>query len=129
MVKDLMGSDEKVELEVVEHRLGGARFFDPAHAFATTNQIIIVRRGPLGIHRDYKIIRYESITQVKIERGPIFCKLHFNLLGEQESDDLNEMKWLVGLKYKDALALIHIVNSMEEKPVQEVKGGSDTEND
>ena len=124
MVKDLLGDDETVQLEVIEHRLGGAKFLDPAHAFATSRQIIVVRRGLFGLHRDYKIIRYESITEVKLERGPMFARIHFSLQGEQEVEDNGRAKWLVGLKYSDALELVHLVSRMEQKPVQEAKAGT-----
>jgi len=123
MVKDMLGDGETVELETVEHRLGGARFFDPAHVFATNRGIMIIRSGAFGLHRNYKIIRYESITEVKLDRGPMFCKVHFSLQGEQENDT-DKQKWLVGIKYKDALDLIHLVNRMEQKPVQEIGSGS-----
>lgn len=118
MVRDMLSSDETVELEVVEHRLGGAKLFDPAHAFATNHQIIIVRRSPFGFRKDYKIIRYESITEVKLERGIMFARVHFSLQGEQEAEPNGGMKWLVGLKPSDALNLLHFVNKMEENPVQ-----------
>ena len=121
MAKDVLSDDETIELEVVEHRLGGARFFEPAHAFATNHKIIIVRKGIFGFHKDYKIIRYESITEVKLERGPMFARVHFSLQGEQEANEGGGMKWLIGLRYSDALALLHIVNQMEEKPVPETK--------
>jgi hypothetical protein len=125
MVKDLLGQGETVELETVEHRLGGAKFLDPAHVFATNYGIIIVKRNILGFHSDYKIIRYESITDVKVARGPLFCRIHFNLLGEQ-ADPEGTMKWLVGIPYKDALDLIHLVSKMEQKPVHEVVVPSDS---
>jgi len=123
MVKELLGQDETVQLETIEHRLGGASLFHPAHVFATNYGIIIVRRNILGFHSDYKIIRYDSITDVKIDRGPLFCRIHFSLLGEQE-DSESDMKWIVGLPYKDALDLVHLVNKMEQKPVQEVPAPS-----
>lgn len=116
MVKDMLTEGETVQLEVTEHRLGGARFLEPAHAFATSRQIIIVRMGVFGLHKDYKIIRYESITEVKLERGLMFARVHFSLQGEQEAEPNGGMKWLVGLKYSDALSLLHLVNNMEENP-------------
>ena len=124
IMKDMLGSGETVELEVVEHRLGGARLFEPAHVFATNYSVIVVRRNLFGFHSDYKIIKYESITDVKLERGLMFCRIHFSLLGEQE-DDESAQKWLVGLKYKDALQLIHIVDRMEQRPVKEINVGSE----
>jgi len=120
MLKAILGEDETVDLEIIEHRLGGARLLEPAHAFATNQGIIIIRKGVLGFHRDFKIIRYDAITEVRLERGPLFCKMHFSLQGEQsESED--SQKWLVGLRYNDAIELTQFVNKIIEMPVKEIK--------
>ncbi len=119
MVKDLLGEGETVELEIVEHRLGGAKMLSPAHIFGTNYGIIVIRKSAMGLHTDYKIMKYGSITDVKLERGPMFCRIHFSMEGEQE-DLADPQKWLVGIKYADALDLIHLVNRMEQKPVHEV---------
>ena len=120
MLKELVGEDETVQLEIVEHRLGGARLLEPAHVFATSKGIIIIRGGVFGFHRSYKIIRYDSITEIRLARGPVFCRIHFSLQGEHEEREESQ-KWLVGLKYENASELIRIVNKAGKKPVQEVK--------
>lgn len=102
-------------LEVVEHRIGGWRIFEPAHAYATNKRIIIVRRHLLGIHRSLKTIGYEHITEVIVEKGIIFCKVHFSLIGESV-ETAEGIKWISGLSYKDALDLVRFVNKTKEKP-------------
>ena len=120
MLKDLMGEVRTILLEIVEHRLGGARLLEPAHIFATEKGIIIIRGGVFGFHRSYKIIEYDHITEIRLARGPIFCRIHFSLQGQQEEKE-DSQKWLVGIRYKGAAELIKIVNKAGNKPVQEVK--------
>jgi len=114
VLRDLLGSDERVGVEVAERRLGGARPLGPAHAYATNKRIIIIRNYRLWIHKTIKILKYDNITETRLERGALFCKLHFSLIGEQAEREEN-LKWLVGLRYKDALGLIEYVHMMEKK--------------
>jgi hypothetical protein len=116
MVRDLLGDGEAVQFEVSEHRLGGARLLEPAHVFATNFSIIIVRIGLFGLSKDYKMIKYESIKEVKLDRGPLFCRVHFSLQGELE-DNPSAQKWLVGMRYNDALELIRVVED-KQRPAQ-----------
>ncbi len=114
ILKDLLGADEKVVLEVVEHRLGGGRWIGPVHAYATNKRIIMIRRHIVGIHKTVKMIRYDHITEVRVERGIIFGRIHFSLIGEHEEREGN-LKWLVGLTYKDSVALVNLANKMQEE--------------
>jgi hypothetical protein len=116
ILKSLLENDETVSYHLAERRLGGARIFEPAHVFTTNKKIIIIRGGILHIHQDFKIINYGNITEIVLENGILFSRLHFTLQGE--STDPNEKKWLVGLKYKEALELVRFVNTMIEKPAQ-----------
>jgi hypothetical protein len=111
----LIGANEKVEIEAIEHRLGGARFFEPAHAFATSYRMIIIRGGIFKFQQGFKIISYQNITEIKVERDFLFgfSKVHFSLQGETLEDS---KKWLVGIKYAEAVNLVRFVNEMKQKP-------------
>jgi hypothetical protein len=98
-----------------------ARILEPAYAFATSKRIIIIRRGILGFHQDFKVINYRNITKIVFEHGIMFSKLHFTLQGGTQEP--GEKKWLIGLKYKEALEFVRYVNMMEQKPVQDSRTG------
>ncbi|MDE1874295.1 MAG: PH domain-containing protein [Candidatus Micrarchaeota archaeon] len=117
ILESLLTQNESVMVHVAERRLGGARLLEPAHAFATNKRIIIIRRGVLGFHHDFKIISYSNITEIILEHGIRYSRVHFTLQGEAASEE--QKKWLIGLDYKEALELIKFVNSIIEKPVQE----------
>lgn len=115
VMKGLLEDKEAPGLEIVERRRGGAKWFGIAHAYATNHRIIIVRIYPLGFRTSIKIIRYRDITEVKMERGLYYCKIHFALQGEsQEADDAK--KWFLGLKYGEAVELIKFINRMGGRP-------------
>ncbi len=118
MVSDLLSAGEVVGIEIREHRLGGGRLLAPAHAFATDQRIIIIRSDVFGISKSIKMLRYEHITEVKIERGMTFCRLHFSLIGEQQESQEN-VKWITGIHYKDALMLMQFINKIHAKPIEE----------
>lgn len=110
-LKELLGENERATVELVERRFGGAKWFGVAHAYATQNRIIIVRIYSLGIRTSIKILLYRDITEVKVERGLKYCKLHFALQGEgQEADD--NAKWFVGVKYPEVVELLRFINKM-----------------
>ncbi len=119
ILQSLLTQGESVGVHIVERRLGGARILEPAHAFATNKRIIIIRRGIFSFHQDFKIINYSNITEIILEHGIRYSKLHFTLQGE--ASNTAEKKWLVGLEYREALELVKYVNSMEEKPVQDTR--------
>ena len=115
VMKELLEGNETPGVEMVERRRGGAKWLGIAHAYATNHRIIIVRIYPLGLRTSIKIIRYRDITEVKVERGLFFCKIHFALQGEsQEADDAK--KWFMGLRYHEAVELIKFINRMGAKP-------------
>lgn len=115
VMKELLEGEESPGVEMVERRLGGAKWFGIAHAYATNHRIIIVRIYPLGLRTSIKIIKYKDIIEVKVERGVYYCKIHFALQGEgQENDD--SKKWFLGLKYGEAVELIKFINRMGVKP-------------
>ena len=114
ILKELLEGSEKPGVEVVERRLGGAKLFGVAHAYATNSRIIIIRRYIFGLRKSLKILKYSDIADVNIERGIVFCKVHFALIGEhQEGED--SRKWLLGLKYAEALEMVKFVNRMGAK--------------
>jgi hypothetical protein len=114
ILKELLEGNEKASVEVVERRLGGAKLFGVAHAYATNGRIIIVRRYIFGLRRSLKIINFSDITEVNIDRGILFCKVHFALVGEYPKNE-SERKWLLGLKYGEALEIVKFVNRMGAK--------------
>lgn len=87
----------------------------PAHVYATDGRIIIIRESVLGHYRKIKMIKYENITEVKLERAWVYCKLHFGLQGELPEADPRKA-WLYGLDYNDAMSLIRFMNSLNIKP-------------
>lgn len=117
--ESLLESGETVKYHLVERRLGGARMLEPSNVFATDRRIIIIRGGILRVHQDFKIIGYDNITEIILENGIFFSRLHFTLQGE--SADPSNKKWLVGLNYKEALELVKFVNAMISKHHRETK--------
>ena len=115
-IRELLADGESVGIEIAESRIGGGGFLAPAHAFATEQRIIIVRRDLLAFKNSVKILKYEHITEIKMERGVRFCRLHFSLVGEQ-AESSEDLKWISGLYYADALKLIQFVNKRSTKPV------------
>ena len=113
ILKELLDENEKAGVEVIERRLGGAKWFGVAHAYATNYRIIVIRRYIFGIRKSLKIIKYVDIAEVNVERGIMFCKVHFALVGEHEEP----RKWMVGLKYQEALELMKFINKMSVKPI------------
>ncbi len=120
ILDDLLAEGEEVGMEIREHRLGGGRILAPAHAFATDRRIIIVRCDIFGMSHSVKMIRYEHITEVKMERGMGYCRLHFSLIGEQQESQEN-IKWITGIYYKDAIMLIQFINGVHAKSYSKIK--------
>lgn len=112
ILNSLLEEGETVNSHIVERRLGGARMLEPANLFAMNRRILIIRGGVLRFHQDFKMINYGNITEVIVEHGILFSKLHFTLQGEASNP--GEKKWLVGLRYKEALALVKFVNTKIE---------------
>ena len=117
ILKELLAKNEQVGVEIREHKLGGGRLFEPAHVYATNQRLIIIRRYLLGISQSMKIIKYNHITEVRVERGMRYCRIHFSLIGEQQEKSEN-LKWVNGLKYGEALKLIQYINKIQELPVE-----------
>ena len=115
VLKGLLEADEHVNIEIVEHRLGGARWLWPVHAYATNNRIIMIRRHLIRSHT-IRILKYVHITEIVVEGGIFFSKIHLSLVGEQP-DSKEHQKWMVGITSKDAAAFIKSINSVQEKPV------------
>lgn len=107
ILKDLLEEGEKMQVEVVERRRGGAKWFGVAHAYATDERIIVIRIYVLGLKKSVKIIKCSDIMQTEIERGLFYSKVHFSLQGEQDGDS---RKWIVGLTYAEALLLAKYKN-------------------
>ena len=115
ILKELL-DNERVNIEVVERRLGGAKLFGTAHAYALERRIIIIRRYVLGFRKSIKILKYSDITEVNMERGLIYCKVHFALQGEHPESE-ESRKWLLGLTYDEGLELVRFVSKMGVRPV------------
>lgn len=116
ILDSLMVPGETIGAQVVESRFGGAKLLEPAHVFATNKRILIIRQGFMHAYQDFKIINYNNITEIILENRMMFSRMHFTLQGETAIP--GEKKWLVGLNYKDALALVRFVNSMLGKPAE-----------
>ena len=117
ILKELLAKNEQVGVEIREHKLGGGRLLEPAHVYATNQRLIIIRRYILGINQSMKIIKYNHITEVRVERGMRYCRIHFSLIGEQQEKSEN-LKWVNGLKSDEALKLIQYINKIQELPVE-----------
>jgi len=120
ILRTVLTPDEKLGFVLIERRLGGAKWLEPAHVFATNERIIIIRKGIFGTHQSIKAINYKTITETKLENGILFSRMHFTLEGENEADS---QKWLIGLVYKEALAMVRYVNDIvdKRKPLRENK--------
>ncbi|MDE1865153.1 MAG: PH domain-containing protein [Candidatus Micrarchaeota archaeon] len=111
MLMELLEGNEKPGMEVAETRLGGGKWFGVAHAYATNSRIIIIRIYTLGVRTSLKMINYKDITEVKVERGLRYCRIHFALQGEAHETDENA-KWFNGLRYNEAVELLKFMNRM-----------------
>jgi hypothetical protein len=120
ILSELLEPDEVVGVELVERRLGGAKWLGTAHAYATNHRVIIIRRYVLGLHNSLKIIKYSDITEVKLERGLFYCKIHFSLQGESNESEESK-KWFMGLIYPEALKMIRHIDRLQAKPAQRNK--------
>ncbi len=115
-LSEMLEPGEKVVMEVVERRLGGAPLFGVAHTYITSSRILIIRRYFLNLHHSIKIIKYSEISDLQVECGLLFCKLHFAIKGEPSiENDEGGHKWLRGLLYKEAIRLINHVSKTETK--------------
>ncbi len=104
---------ETPKIEIVEHRLGGGKLLAPAHIYATDSRIIIIRNSIIGNYRKIKMINYDKITEVKLDRGFYFCRLHFGIQGEEMEIDESKT-WVYGLNYNEAMNFVRFVNSYNE---------------
>lgn len=111
-LKRVLSENEKVGAEVSENII----MIVPAHAYATSKRIIIVRDF-FHIHKSIKIIRYEDIAETRVERGIIFAKLHFGLISEPTFIEQN-LKWLELLNYKETLEFVQYVNNIHSGMLQ-----------
>jgi hypothetical protein len=119
LLEEMLAPDEKVIMEVVERRIGGAPFFGVAHTYITNDRILIIRRYFMNVHHSIKVIKYSEISDLQIECGLVFCKIHFAIKGEPTTEnDEGGHKWLRGLWYKEAIRLINHVNKVDvKKPI------------
>ena len=108
ILKDLLVNGETVGLEVVERRLGGARILWPVHAYATSKRVVFIRKHLMGAHT-VKMVQYEDITEVMINRSLLFSKIHLAVIGEKSE---SKNAWMIGIGHEDAIAFIRYVNGM-----------------
>jgi hypothetical protein len=120
ILDNVLTESEAVRAHMAEHRLGGANLVAPLHAFATDERMIIVRGGFAPPIQGFKIINYRNITKITLERGWLYCRIHFSLEGENSGKD--EKEWLVGLDYKEAVEFVRFVNSKIGKHAREAEG-------
>ena len=119
ILKEFLAGDEKPSIEIIEHRLGGGWMLAPAHVYATRDRIVIIRAHMVGIYRKVKVIKYDKVSEIRLDRGMHFYKLHFGIIGEaQETDD--KRAWIYGLTHQDAMELVHFLNNMNVKvPIEQ----------
>jgi hypothetical protein len=94
----------------VERRLGGARFLWPVHGYATNKRVVFIRKKFMGAHT-VKMLQYEDITEVMIDKRIFFTRIHLTVVGEKQ-DSGNQKAWLQGIKNNDAIEFVRYVNSM-----------------
>lgn len=114
LLSNLLAEGESVGVEVKERKYGFGYLSGEAHVYATSSRLIIVKRQPVSFHNAIKIIRYEDIADVQLERGPLFASVHFDLLGEQTLESRGGVKWIDGLLYAEAVQLVNYVNKQIE---------------
>lgn len=116
LLNSMLTPGEEVNIEVTERRLGGANFLGVAHAYLTSSRIIIIRRYVFSVHKSIKVIKYAEVSDLQIECGLLFCKIHFAVKGEPttESEESGH-KWLMGLRNSEAIRLINHMNQIEVK--------------
>ncbi len=120
ILQDFLPQNEKPEVEIVEHALGGGRILAPAHIYATQSEIIIIRAHRIGLYRKVKVIKYNTMTGIILNRGIRFYRLHFGVIGEEnahEDENVpgNRKVWVYGLAHKEVMVLVHFLSGINGK--------------
>ena len=100
-IRDILNPDERVEAAITEHRLASPKPFATATIYCTNERIIIVRRHFLGMGRSYKILHYNSISHITVERGMRYSKIHLGISGEAPESGEEWKRWVWGLDQRE----------------------------
>lgn len=126
-VHALLAPDEEIELVVPEVRMWYVgSVIAPAVIFATNKRILITRRDVFHVNKSYKIIKYSNITSINMEHGIKYCSVNFGVYGD-ETGSSGRKKWVSGIKYQDAEALVKFVDNESSKTQQTRRANEETE--
>ena len=113
-VKRILAEGEEIALVVVQRRIGpGGALIFPKIVVATNERVIIGSRKMWGIHRDFEVIAYRAIRDVKLEHGLvsstviIASEFYGRSLSEQMPEEYGK---IFGLRYNDAIRLVEFLD-------------------
>ena len=113
-VKDILNPGEKVEVAIREHRLFSPKPFAVATLYCTNERIIIMRRHILGLSMTYKILHYNNISHITVERGVKFSKMHLGVSGEAPEAGEDWKRWVWGLDQHEVNLVASFMDSKKK---------------
>lgn len=84
-VTERLDPGENIIMALRQGRLTGVRPITPAAIFATLQRVIIRRPTRLGFGEDIEEYRYDTITNIRLERGIISSKIRLDFPGASQT--------------------------------------------
>jgi hypothetical protein len=116
-IANLLWPDESAELTVKQKRIGpGAAPLNPTSVVCTNKRMVVINRSAFGLRKDYEMITYENIVNVRLERGIFSSSVILRLAGGQTGrgflQEKKEEGEIDGLRFRDAKLLADFINRM-----------------
>lgn len=129
-IANLLWPDETAEITVRQKRIGpGASLFNPTSVVCTDKRLILINRSIFGIRKDYEMINYNNIVNVRLERGIFSSSVILRIAGGSTGRGFletgKEEGEVDGLRFRDAKLLADSINKkvIRKENVQEEGGG------
>ncbi len=116
LVKDLLLPGETVDITVRQRKYApGGSLITPTSLIGTSERIIIINRETLGIRKDYEVIAYDKIKELRMEHGVISSTIFVRVEGYDADKGLlagtgKQEGSITGLKNKEAKELMDYLN-------------------
>lgn len=130
-VKMILTDGEEIELVVMQRRIGpGGALIFPKIIVATGNRIIIGSRKMMGIHKDFDVITYRAIRNVKLEHGLVSSTVIIasEFFGRPSEHIAEEFGKIFGLRYNDAIRLVEFIDKKISDPAVHAEATVENEN-
>ena len=114
-VASLLWPDETAEFTVKQKRIGpGGAPFNPTSVVCTDKRIIIINRSTFGMRKDYEMIMYSHVVNVRLERGLFSASVILRIAGGSTGRGFlgvgKEEGEADGLRFRDAQLLADFIN-------------------